>query len=138
MADKPVVPEWIFTLEVRLPADDEADARMRLRAAMPVVFAEKACRVVIPGAWRDQPEYVNGHDHDLVAGERYELVHVADLEPGDQIYLMGQRRTVLAKPWHPEEMRPELLRIPMSDGGPGVSRIGPPFERDFLVARVAS
>lgn len=126
--------EFIFTIEARVPADDEADARSRLDARLPLAYTEKGCRLSQPDAWRDEPEPGRGNDHDLIAGERYELVHVEDLEPGDQIYLMSQRRTVLDRPWHPEEMRPELLRIPMSDRG--VSKIGPPFERDFLVPRL--
>ena len=68
--------------------------------------------------------------------ELYELVPTAELQPGDRIYLMAQRRTVLEKPWHPEEMREEFLRIPMSDNGPGISKLSPPFERDFLVPRL--
>jgi hypothetical protein len=127
--------EFIFTLEVRVPADDQTDARSRLDARLPLAYAEKGCRLSQqPDAWRDEPEPGRGNDHALIAGELYELVHVEDLEPGDRIYLMSQRRTVLDRPWHPEEMRPELLRIPMSDRGG--SKMGPPFERDFLVPRL--
>lgn len=72
------------------------------------------------------------------AGELYELVTVADLRPGDRIYLMAQRRTVLDVPWHPEEMREEYLRIPMSDAGPGITKLSPPFDRGLLVPRLAA
>jgi hypothetical protein len=129
--------QFLFTLEVRVDADDEADARSRLDARLPLAYAEKGCRLVVPGGWRDEPEPdYRSHDHEVRPGERWELVHVGDLAEGDRIFLMGQRRMVLGKPWHPEEMRPELLRIPMSDQGPGVTKIGPPFEADFLVPRL--
>lgn len=133
-----VTPEWIFTIEVRVPerGDGEGFARSAVAEHLEgLVWDEKASRIVIPGEWRDLPQH-KGIDTSLKPGERYELTPVKNLAPGDQIYLMAQRRTVLAKPWHPDEMRPELLRIPMSDQGPGMTKIGPPFERDFLVPRL--
>lgn len=134
-------PQFIFTVEIRVTADDEAGARAQLDARLTmgtrVAYAEKSVRHVIPGSWRDSPEPGRyGDSTDLEPGERYELVHAGDLEPGDRIYLMAQRRIVLEKPWHPEEMRPELLRIPMSDGSPAITKLGPPFERDHLVPRL--
>jgi hypothetical protein len=126
--------EFIFTLEVRVDADSEADARSKLDARLPLAYTEHGCRLSRPP--RAEPPMILGDDStDLVPGERYELVHAGDLKPGDEIYLMAQRRTVLDKPWHPEEMRPELVRIPVSDRSSSITSMGPPFERDHLVPR---
>lgn len=64
--------------------------------------------------------------------ETYELIRLDELEPGDVIYLMGGRQEVTEPLWHPQEMKPGLLRVPMRrmDGTGGIS---PPFERDMMV-----
>lgn len=60
--------EFIFTIEVRVPAGDEADARSRLDARLPLGYTEKGCRLSQPDAWRDEPEPGWGNDHGLIAG----------------------------------------------------------------------
>jgi hypothetical protein len=139
-------PERIFTIEVRVPeiGDGEAGARAALASRLAgLAFAEKGSRVVFPGEWREtavdeRDRHCCLDESELIEGERYELVHAGDLEPGDQIYLMARRRTVTGKPWHPEEMRPELVRIPVSDRIGGRQAMGPPFEHDHLVPRLVS
>lgn len=139
-------PVHIFTVEVciREDGDGEDDARAQLDARLSlgtrVTYAEKSHRLIIPGEWREtaarEQDLYPRDDHELIPGERYELVHVSDLQPGDQVYLMTRRRTVTDAPWHPEEMRPGLLRIPVSDRPGGHRTMGPPFERDHLIPRL--
>ena len=137
MHDQPV---WVFTLEVRIPQEDgEERARRKLAYYLDRLdWAEKGHWITIEGEWRGQHRLPAMDDTEPVPGERYELVHVEDLQPGDQIYMMARRRLVMANPYHPEEMRPELLRIPMSDTVPGEMKMAPPFERDHLVPRLVA
>lgn len=140
MDDREGKPVWVFTLEVRIPelGDLEEGARAGLGNRLAGLdWAEKAHWITIGGEWRGQ-RWDPLDDTEPVPGERYELVHVEDLQPGDQIYLMARRRLVMAQPYHPEEMRPELLRIPMSDTVPGTMKMAPPFERHHLVPRLVA
>jgi hypothetical protein len=134
-------PVWVFTVEVRIPelGDLEEGARAAIAHRLAGLdWAEKASWITLRGEWRGQRRLPALDDTEPVPGEQYELVHVEDLQPGDQIYLMARRRLVMAEPYHPEEMRPELLRIPMSDTVPGSMTMAPPFERDHLVPRLVT
>lgn len=132
-------PVWVYLLEVRIPeeGDGQEGASCLLRDLLDGVdWHDKGHFITIAGKWRGQPRLPALDETDPVPGERYELVRAEDLKPGDQIYLMARRRLVVAEPYHPEEMRPELLRIPVSDTVPGEYRMGPPYEKDHLVPRL--
>lgn len=134
-------PVWVFLLEARIPEEGDGveGASCLLRDLLDGIdWADKGHFITIAGEWRGQPRSPALDDTAPVPGERYELVRAQDLESGDQIYLMARRRLVVAKPYHPEEMRPELLRIPMSDTVPGDYKMGPPYERDHLVPRLVA
>jgi hypothetical protein len=139
MAQADGKPVWVFTLEVRVPEEGDGEEQARRKLAYhldPLDWSDKGHWITIKGEWRGQRRLPALDDTEPVPGERYELVHVEDLRPGDQIYLMARRRLVMAEPYHPEEMRPELLRIPVSGAVPGEMKMAPPFERDHLVPRL--
>ena len=64
--------------------------------------------------------------------EVWELIPFSQLEKDDVIYMMTQRLTLFAEPWHPEEMRDGLLRIPCRRLD-GTEQMAPAFEPDQLV-----
>jgi hypothetical protein len=137
-------PVWVFILEARIPEEGggEEGARCLLRDLLDGVdWADKGHFITIAGEWRktadrEREQEHRLDDHAVIPAEQYELVPVEALQPGDQIYLMARRRLVMAKPYHPEEMRPEMRRIPMSDTVPGEVTMAPPFEQDHLVPRL--
>jgi hypothetical protein len=64
--------------------------------------------------------------------ETWELLPIANLQPGDVAYIMGERHIIDGEPWHPEEMRVEMLRVPMRTLD-GLDRMAPPYERQMKV-----